>query len=275
MPCQQGTPCPPRLRARPRSPRHPRPACARARGSPSCSSASSARWRGPSRTCTSTCSSTTRSPTTRTSSRRSSRHPPSPQPSPRCSIGVASDRARTRRPFIAVGYILWGLTTAAFGLVAARRGRGCDGAGRGPRGRRDRGARLRHVVLRLGRQRRRVQRVGDRVDRSRQPRPRRRRARDHAAARHADRLRRPGRAHQGRTVGALLRNRRRCDRGRRGDRMVPRAGRARGRGDHRRLLPGPRVRPAAAHDRSEPATLRHACRARDLRHQHPGVHSRT
>lgn len=32
-------------------------------------------------------------------------------------IGVASDRARTRRPFIAVGYILWGLTTAAFGLV--------------------------------------------------------------------------------------------------------------------------------------------------------------
>ncbi len=32
-------------------------------------------------------------------------------------VGVWSDRARTRRPFIAVGYVLWGLTTAAFGLV--------------------------------------------------------------------------------------------------------------------------------------------------------------
>ena len=37
-------------------------------------------------------------------------------------IGVASDRARTRRPFIAVGYILWGLTTAAFGLVQPAEG---------------------------------------------------------------------------------------------------------------------------------------------------------
>ena len=32
-------------------------------------------------------------------------------------IGAWSDRARTRRPFIALGYLLWGLTTAAFGLV--------------------------------------------------------------------------------------------------------------------------------------------------------------
>jgi len=32
-------------------------------------------------------------------------------------IGAASDRARTRRPFIAVGYVLWGITTAVFGLV--------------------------------------------------------------------------------------------------------------------------------------------------------------
>lgn len=32
-------------------------------------------------------------------------------------IGAASDRARTRRPFIAVGYMLWGATTATFGFV--------------------------------------------------------------------------------------------------------------------------------------------------------------
>ena len=32
-------------------------------------------------------------------------------------IGAASDRARTRRPFIAVGYVLWGITTAGFGIV--------------------------------------------------------------------------------------------------------------------------------------------------------------
>ncbi|GAB2528189.1 MFS transporter [Paramicrobacterium agarici] len=32
-------------------------------------------------------------------------------------IGAASDRARRRRPFIAFGYMLWGLSTAAFGFV--------------------------------------------------------------------------------------------------------------------------------------------------------------
>ncbi|QPZ38675.1 MFS transporter [Paramicrobacterium chengjingii] len=32
-------------------------------------------------------------------------------------IGAASDRARRRRPFIAFGYVLWGLSTAAFGFV--------------------------------------------------------------------------------------------------------------------------------------------------------------
>lgn len=32
-------------------------------------------------------------------------------------IGAASDRARTRRPFIAIGYVLWGATTAMFGFV--------------------------------------------------------------------------------------------------------------------------------------------------------------
>ena len=162
------------------------------------------------------------------------------------------------------------------GRVRARpasRGGGRDGAGGGSRGRRHRGARLRHVLLRFRRQRCRVQRVGHRVDDSREPRPRRRRARDHAAARHADRLRRPGRPHQGRTVVALLRNRRRCDRGRRRDRMAPGAGRAGGRGDHRRLLPRPRVWPASAHDGSESATLRHPGRSRDLRDQHSGLHS--
>ena len=32
-------------------------------------------------------------------------------------IGAASDRVRRRKPFIAVGYILWGATTAMFGFV--------------------------------------------------------------------------------------------------------------------------------------------------------------
>lgn len=32
-------------------------------------------------------------------------------------IGAWSDRARRRRPFIAIGYVLWGLTTALFGFV--------------------------------------------------------------------------------------------------------------------------------------------------------------
>src|SRR6185437_16046739 len=32
-------------------------------------------------------------------------------------IGAASDRARTRKPFIAIGYVLWGVTTAMFGFV--------------------------------------------------------------------------------------------------------------------------------------------------------------
>lgn len=32
-------------------------------------------------------------------------------------VGAWSDRARTRRPFIAIGYVLWGLTTATFGFV--------------------------------------------------------------------------------------------------------------------------------------------------------------
>jgi len=32
-------------------------------------------------------------------------------------IGAASDRVRRRKPFIAVGYILWGATTALFGFV--------------------------------------------------------------------------------------------------------------------------------------------------------------
>src|SRR4051812_6886955 len=33
-------------------------------------------------------------------------------------VGAASDRVRRRRIFIAVGYILWGLSTAAFGFVS-------------------------------------------------------------------------------------------------------------------------------------------------------------
>ena len=39
-------------------------------------------------------------------------------------VGAASDRVRRRRPFIAVGYVLWGATTAAFGLVSPAAGPG-------------------------------------------------------------------------------------------------------------------------------------------------------
>ncbi len=37
-------------------------------------------------------------------------------------VGAWSDRVRTRRPFIAAGYVLWGATTAAFGLVQPEAG---------------------------------------------------------------------------------------------------------------------------------------------------------
>lgn len=37
-------------------------------------------------------------------------------------VGAASDRVRRRRPFIAVGYVLWGATTAAFGFVPVAAG---------------------------------------------------------------------------------------------------------------------------------------------------------
>jgi MFS family permease len=37
-------------------------------------------------------------------------------------VGAWSDRARSRRPFIAVGYILWGATTATFGFVQPESG---------------------------------------------------------------------------------------------------------------------------------------------------------
>lgn len=37
-------------------------------------------------------------------------------------VGAWSDRARTRRPFIAVGYVLWGVATASFGLVQPAHG---------------------------------------------------------------------------------------------------------------------------------------------------------
>lgn len=39
-------------------------------------------------------------------------------------IGAASDRARTRRPFIAVGYIVWGVLTGLFGVVRPGSGAG-------------------------------------------------------------------------------------------------------------------------------------------------------
>lgn len=41
-------------------------------------------------------------------------------------IGAASDRVRRRRVFIAVGYVLWGLSTAAFGFVTVE---GIEGIG--------------------------------------------------------------------------------------------------------------------------------------------------
>ncbi len=44
-------------------------------------------------------------------------------------IGAASDRMRTRRAFIAGGYVLWGLTTASFGLVTVEAAAGVAAAG--------------------------------------------------------------------------------------------------------------------------------------------------
>lgn len=37
-------------------------------------------------------------------------------------IGTASDRVRRRRPFIAVGYVLWGAATASFGFISPAAG---------------------------------------------------------------------------------------------------------------------------------------------------------
>ena len=44
-------------------------------------------------------------------------------------IGAASDRVRTRRAFIAGGYVLWGLTTASFGLVTVESAAGIAATG--------------------------------------------------------------------------------------------------------------------------------------------------
>ncbi|MEN0071255.1 MAG: hypothetical protein AAGC63_09620, partial [Propionicimonas sp.] len=44
-------------------------------------------------------------------------------------IGAASDRARTRRAFIAGGYLLWGIATASFGLVSVDRAAGLSATG--------------------------------------------------------------------------------------------------------------------------------------------------
>src|SRR5690554_3793450 len=44
-------------------------------------------------------------------------------------IGAASDRARTRRVFIVGGYVLWGLTTASFGLVTVEAAAGIAATG--------------------------------------------------------------------------------------------------------------------------------------------------
>ena len=80
-------------------------------------------------------------------------------------MGALSDRVGKRKLFICGGYLLWGLSTAAFGLVTdcgergealpggVRRG-GCCGD--------DRRSRLRHDVLRFHSQRRGLQRVDHR-----------------------------------------------------------------------------------------------------------------
>ena len=44
-------------------------------------------------------------------------------------IGAASDRVRTRRAFIAGGYVLWGITTASFGLVTVESAAGIAATG--------------------------------------------------------------------------------------------------------------------------------------------------
>lgn len=79
-------------------------------------------------------------------------------------MGALSDRVGKRKLFICGGYLLWGLSTAAFGLVtvenaaklfpAASRGSCC--------GSDDRRARLRDDLFRLNSQRRGLQRVDHR-----------------------------------------------------------------------------------------------------------------
>ena len=207
--------------------RHPRPDSARARGSPSCSWGWPGRSPGPSRTCTSTCSSTTRSPTTRPRHRDDGRVSAIAATLAAVLVGVASATASAGAGvFIAVGYVLWGVSTMAFGLVNP------ENAG-DPVASAVAVAVVAIVVLDCvmsffgsGGQRRRVQRLGHRHHRRAQPRSGRRRARGHAAGVDAAGLRRPRRTDAGRAVVGVLRLvGGRHDR-RRGAGVVPRARRA-------------------------------------------------
>ena len=170
--------------------------------------------------------------------------------------GAASDRTGRRREFIAVGYVLWGLSPAAFGLVERRRP---------PRLVPMLDAVAVTVVaiialdclmslLRLERQRRRVRRLGHRLHPPRQPRPGRRRAGDHAAAGDAAGVRCAGRADPGRPVDGLLRHRRRVTAARRRDRLVPAPRAARPRPERELPVVG-RPRAAAQHHARQPAAL--------------------
>lgn len=72
---------------------------------------------GPSRTCISTSISTTRSRPTRTTSPRWWAGAPPPRRSRRCSWARSRTGLASGRLLIGCGYILWGVSTAAFGLV--------------------------------------------------------------------------------------------------------------------------------------------------------------
>lgn len=79
-------------------------------------------------------------------------------------MGALSDRVGKRKLFICGGYLLWGLSTAAFGLVTVENAAKlfpAAAAHGGSRGH-DRGARLRDDLLRLDRQRRGLQRLDHR-----------------------------------------------------------------------------------------------------------------
>ena len=106
-------------------------------------------------------------------------------------MGALSDRVGKRNAFITVGYILWGLSTAAFGYITPENAAALPPGLRGGLGRHaGGGAGLPDDLFRILCQRRRLQRLGDGQHRGTQPGAGRERAGHFAAAVHAYHLRR-------------------------------------------------------------------------------------